>query len=142
MANRNEYIPAIQRAAANMPLRFSFKYLDFNHHKFYPSKCCTEYFLRLFETMHRFSNWTVADFIDQNNNQHRHIFDFTQTSEPDGFQHIRDIDSEQLGYHEGWQFAVYPQQEWSRWRAHGILVDDTFFVVWLDQDLLLFLVPA
>ena len=142
MANHNQ-IPALERAASDaLQLRFSFKHLDFNNPKFAPSRCCVDYFIRLFEILHRFSNWTVGDFIDQNNNQHRHTFDFAQTSEPDGFQHILEVDAEQLGFHEGWQFAVYPEQEWNRWRAHGILVVDTFYVVWLDLDHLLFPRPA
>jgi hypothetical protein len=139
MANHNEYIPALERAVADsMQLRFSFKHLDFTNPKFNPSTICTEYFVRLFQILHRFSNWTVVDFIDQNNAEHRHIIDFAQTTELDGFQHIGGIDSEQLGSHEGWQFGVYPELVWNRWRAHGILVDDTLYVVWLDQEHLLF----
>ena len=138
MANHNEHIPEVRRAAANMPLRFSFKYLDLDHPKFSYSKCCTEYFVRLFQRMFRLSNGTVDDFIDQNNRDRRHIIDFSLTTEPDGFQHIYKIDPEQLGFHEGWQFAVYPEDRGNIWRAHGILIDDTFFVVWLDQDHLLF----
>lgn len=133
MANHNEHIPAVQRAAANMPLRFSFRHLDFNNPKFYPSRCEVGYFLRLFEILRRFSCWTVEDFIDQNNDAHRHIIPFETSSEQDGFQHIPEIDREQLGYHDGWQFGVYPEEPWNRWRVHGILVGDTFYVVWLDQ---------
>jgi|SRR5579872_1396148 len=138
MANHNEHIPAIQRAAANMPLRFSFKHLDFNYPKFHPSRCSLQYFLKLFEILQRFSSWTVDDFIDQNNTEHRHIIPFENSSEPDGFQQIPEIDAEQLGYHEGWQFGVSPDQRENRWRVHGLLVDDTFYVVWLDQNHQLF----
>jgi len=138
MAPHNEYIPPVQPAAANMPLRFSFKYLDLNHQKFSHAKCSKEYMVALFQLLCRFSQWTVENFLDQNNNQHRHMIDFAQTSEPDGFQHILEIDPEQLGYDEGWQSGIIPEDPGNRWRAHGILVDDTFFLVWLDQEHLLY----
>jgi hypothetical protein len=134
MANHNESIPAVKRAVADsMQLRFSFKHFDFRNPKFQPSECSTNYFERLFQILHAFSNWTVGSFVDQNNNDHRHIIDFEQTTELDGFQHINQIDAEQLGYMQGWQFGVYPQEPGNRWRAHGILVDDIFYLVWLDQ---------
>lgn len=139
MAKHNEYIPALERAEVDdRPLRFSFKHLDCNNLKFHLSRCSAEYFHKLFEILYRFSNWTVGDFIDQNNDEHRHLIDFEKSSERDGFQHIPEIDSEQFGYHEGWQFGVHPEVHWNRWRAHGILVDDTFYLVWLDQDHQLF----
>jgi hypothetical protein len=40
----------------------------------------------------------------------------------------------QLGYHVAWQFSVDPDIPYCHWRAHGILIDDTFFPVWLDPD--------
>jgi hypothetical protein len=139
MAKQNERIPALSRPAVDsLPLRFSFKYLDFGNTKFLPSKCTPAYLHELFKILHRFSGWAVRDFIDQNNDEHRHIIDFTQTSEMDGFQHIPAIDQEQFGYQEGWQFGVYPEVYWNRWRAHGILLDDTFYLVWLDEKHLLY----
>jgi len=59
---------------------------------------------------------------------------FDETSEPEGFQNIPAMDRDQAGYADGWQFSVYPDQPWSDWRAHGILIDDTFYIVWLDQN--------
>jgi len=103
MAKQNERIPALQPAAVDgLPLRFSFKYLDFDNAKFLPSKCTPAYIHELLKILHRFSTWTVGGFIDQNNDEHRHIIDFTQTTEKDGFQHISQIDKEQFGYQEGW----------------------------------------
>jgi hypothetical protein len=122
-----------------LPLRFSFKHLDLEKQKFHPSKCEIEYFVRLFHTLRKFSTWTVEQFTDQNNNEHRHIIWFSDTSEPDGFAHIPNVDSDQFGYEGGWQFAVdHPEKPWLRWRVHGILIDEIFFVVWLDQEHLLF----
>lgn len=126
-------IPQVDAAAPDeKPLRFSFKHLDMQNPKFDPSKCTVDYFCKLFALMQRFSTWTVGQFVDQNNQERRHIIDFAKTSEPDGFQNIPKADPNQFAYSEGWQFGVYPEVQWSDWRAHGILLDDTFYIVWLD----------
>jgi len=131
---KKQLIPRIEPAAVDgLPLRFSFTYLDSQNPKFLPTECCAEYFHCLFQTLRRFSASTVGDFTDPNNDERRHPIFFDQTTEPEGFQHIHGMDEEQLGIYEGWQFAVHPEQPWiNDWRAHGILVDDTFFVIWLD----------
>jgi hypothetical protein len=126
-------IPAVQRVV-DLPLRFSFKHLDFENPKFRPTDCCAEYFHKLFEMLQRYSTWTVEQFIDQNNQEHRHIIIFSDTTEPEGFQRIPKLDPDQFGFQEGWQFAVYPERRWNLYRAHGILIDDTFYIVWLDQE--------
>lgn len=59
---------------------------------------------------------------------------FDETSEPEGFQSIPEMDRDQAGYAEGWQFSVDPDLPWRDWRAHGILIDDTFYIVWLDEN--------
>jgi hypothetical protein len=141
MANHNPHIPRIERPANDMPVRFSFKHLDLNNQKFLPSECRAEYFVKLFETLRRFSNWTIGDFIDQHNTEHRHTIDFDQTSEPDGFQRIPGLDADQFGYYEGWQFGVHLEDRGNRWRAHGILIDDTFYIIWLDEHHRLYPLP-
>lgn len=76
-----------------------------------------------------YSTWTVESFRDQNNDLHRrHYIHFPATTEPEGF---RNLDDENLGYEEGWQFSVIPDAS-CIWRVHGALLDDTFYVVWLD----------
>ena len=116
------------------PLLFSFKHLDLNNEKFHPSKCPQEFFNRLLERLQIFSTWTVELFTNQNNTEHRHIIWFDQTTEPQGFQNVPNIDPDQFGIHEAWQFGVLPDVPENRWRVHGILIDDTFFVVWLDAE--------
>jgi hypothetical protein len=139
MVKYNQHIPAVQNATVDqLPLRFSFKHLDLTNAKFHPSGCSVEYLIKLFEILQQFSNWRVSDFIDQNNKERRHIIDFEQTSEKDGFQNIPDVDREQFGSLEGWQFGVFFPGDWNRWRVHGILADDTFYVVWLDEKHLLY----
>ncbi len=128
-------IPQIEaRPVDEKPLRFSFKHLDAGNPKFAITECPADYFCRLFSTLQLFSRWTVGQFIDQNNEEHRHIIDFSQTSEPDGFQNIPRIDRDQFAYSDGWQFGVYSEVPWVDWRAHGILLDDTFYIVWFDPQ--------
>lgn len=139
MADHNQHIPAAPRAEIDgQPLRFSFKHLDSTNPKFRPSECSNEFLCRLLEVLRIFSGWTVGDFIDQNNRERRHIIDFETSSEKEGFQHIPDVDREQFGFLEGWQFGVFEPGEYNEWRVHGILVNDTFYIVWLDEKHLLY----
>src|SRR4029077_5031106 len=111
---RPDPIPHIEPAAVqDQPLRISFKYLDTRNPKFDPSRCNNEYFCRLFAMLKLFSSWTVDQFIDQSNREHRHIIAFATTSEPNGFQDIPGLDRDQLGYADGWQFSVYPEVPWN-----------------------------
>ncbi len=75
-------------------------------------------------------------FTDQNYSEHRHIINFAETTGHQGFEGVPNVDADQLGAHEGWQFAVEGSESWNihEWRVHGILIDDTFFVVWLDPN--------
>lgn len=54
-----------------------------------------------------------------------HKIDFAATSEPTGFTTL----NKQLRSKEPWQFEITKSQHG---RVHGILIDDVFFVVWID----------
>jgi hypothetical protein len=71
----------------------------------------------------------VDEFLDQNNKEHRHTIDFDATTEKDGFLSAPGIDADQLNYLQAWRFAVSPKTEW---RVHGFMIDDAFYVIWLD----------
>jgi hypothetical protein len=131
-------IPEPRIPPGELPLKFSFKHLDLESAKFHVSKCSTDYLYKLFAILRKFSTWRVEEFTDENNDEHRHWIHFPDTSEQLGFQNIPNVDSDQFGYESGYQFGVYPEVAWNRYRAHGILIDDTFFLVWLDPDHLLF----
>jgi len=124
-------IPEPRLTPEKSSVRFSFKHIDIEHDKFHFSKCQTEFFEKLICRFRIFSTWSIEQFTDQNNNERRHTIWFPDTSEPEGFTNI---DSEQLGVHEAWQFAICPDDQANQWRVHGILIDDTFFVVWLDPE--------
>lgn len=127
-------IPEPHIPISESPLKFSFKHLHLESEKFHWTLCTPDYFQKLFETLRLFSTWRVEQFTDENNNEHRHWIYFPDTSEPQGFQNIPNVDSEQFGHELGYQFSVCPDEPGSQWRAHGILIDDTFFLVWLDPE--------
>ena len=106
-------------------LQFSFKHLDSTNPRFPLEACSAEFWMSLILEIHRYSQWTVDMFNDQNNDDHRHILVFEETSEPDGFAQL---DTEQLAYLEAWQFAVGVQH----WRVMGFILDNIFYVIWLD----------
>ena len=108
-------------------LQFSFKHIDLQNVKFSLGACPNEFWVPFLNELHRYSQLPVEEFTDMNNNDHRHMITFTETSEPSGFAHL---DTEQLGYMETWQFAVGVE----RWRVIGFLVDPTFYIVWLDPN--------
>jgi hypothetical protein len=123
-------IPEVVVPQETRSLRFSFKHLDLTNEKFKVLDCCADFLRQLLERIKEYSNWTIDDFCDQNNNDHRHIINFPETSEPDGFVKSG-MDQDQIAYHEAWQFELVRTE---KWRTHGILIDDTFYVIWLDPD--------
>ena len=112
-------------------LEFSFKYLDTDPEHFGLPRCTVEFLRSLIETIQAFSHWKVSDFTDQNNKDHRHITNFEITHHPEGFS---TLDEDQLTYRDAWQFGLTKGQ---RWRVHGLLIDNVFYIVWLDPDHLL-----
>jgi hypothetical protein len=122
-------IPHVQLPQESSLLIFSFKHLDCAHPKFALSKCSADYLIALLETIQKYSSWTVDDFKNQNNDEARHTLWFPDTTEPDGFL---GLEQDQLAYHESWQFGINPPK--TLWRVHGILIDDTFYIVWLDPE--------
>ena|ERR1700728_2548789 len=126
--NRSHEIPMPVVPEDRRFLKFSFKYLDLNHEYFTLAECSREYLHALLTKLHDYSHWTVEGFMDQNNVDHRHLIDFPATHFPDGFTHIT---VEQLEYYEAWQFEVGPPGE--GWRVYGILLGETFFLIWLDM---------
>ena len=125
MANRGD-IPAPVIVPETALLRFSFKHLDLQTPKFGIALCSEAFLRKLLEVVRDRSSWTIEQFCDQNNNEHRHVIWFRDTTEAEGFSNI---DQDQLSYHESWQFQLSQHEDW---RVHGILIDDTFYVVWLD----------
>ena len=113
-------------------VRFSFKHIDLQSTEFGPAHCCQEYLRCLVERLRHYSQWPLEEFLDQNNQDNRHMIDFRVTRFAEGFPNVN---LDQLQYHEAWQFGLRRDR---RWRVHGIVLGDTFFVIWLDPNHLLF----
>jgi hypothetical protein len=107
-------------------IQFSFKHLDQTNPKFSPQDCPLEFWCALMQRLKGYSQLTVEIFLDQNNPDRRHIIDFGDTTEPNGFT---SVDIEQLAYEEAWQFDLIT---WRVWRVAGLLVDEMFYIIWLD----------
>jgi hypothetical protein len=119
-------------------LKFSLKYLDIEHSRFRFDHCSADDFLRdLVLAMKHYSQFTLDQFTDQNHDPHRHQFDFAGTPESEGFSTLED----ELRGETPWQFPVCPDTHTppqAGWRVYGVILEDTFYVVWLDTKHQLF----
>ena len=108
-------------------VRFSFKYVDFT--KKYPLGNGVEgYFECLFDRLKAISGLKISQFrTDKGKGLRAHTHVWEETSEPGGFQHL----TEQLRQCEPWQFQVSSNKHG---RIHGILIDEVFYVIWLDPN--------
>ena len=113
-------------------LKFSLKYLDIDHERFHFDAWAADTFLKdLVLAIRHYSQFTLDQFTDQNHDPHRHQFDFAGTPETGGFSNLE----EELRGETPWQFPICPGVHippQSAWRVYGIILDDTFYVVWLD----------
>lgn len=107
-------------------LRFSFKFFDGSDDELCPPAFPDGYTRKLMERMRGLSSWTVSQFetqFDKAVRNHRH--DWVKTSRPDGFACL----NEQFQAYPGWQFQLTANEHG---RVHGIIIDNTFYVIWLD----------
>jgi hypothetical protein len=111
----------------DLPLRFSFKYLDLHTNaKFCLDHCESGYLEKLLLRLRDVNGFTVNEFrTNRDASLRAHIHDWRKTSEPQGFSSL----NAQLRSAEAWQFEITKKVHG---RVHGILLDDTFYVVWLD----------
>ena len=108
-------------------IRFSFKYISFSD-KYPLKKNDYNYFESLFNRLQSVSHMTTIEFRsnkDKGLRAHKH--NWPDTSDPGGYTHLNDT----LKQAESWQFQLSAN---AHGRVHGILVDDTFYVIWLDPD--------
>jgi len=119
-------IPKVRVLENANTLQFSFKHLDLSNDKYSVDACSAEFWASLARRLFDYSSWTVDQFLDPNHAEHRHLIDFSETSEP-GFWHL---DTEQLAYEEPWQFQVGVEG----WRVAGFVLNETFYIVWIDYN--------
>jgi hypothetical protein len=125
-------IPDAPRIGADDLLRFSFKLLDLTGDKFCVDRCKGGYLDRFLTRLRDLSSLKVGEFRTNRSSALRsHPIDFSTTSEPKGFSSLND----QLRAEQPWQFEITSNEHG---RVHGLLIDDTFYVVWIDADHLLY----
>jgi hypothetical protein len=120
------HIPAPQ-LPPDAELRFSFKLIDlYGNPKFGVHHCTAAYLEKLLTRLQDVNRMKVSEFRGVPTKQVRnHQIDFSTTSEPRGFTML----NRQLQAKEPWQFEITAN---AHGRVHGILIDDVFFVIWID----------
>jgi hypothetical protein len=108
-------------------LRFSFRHLSVTQKFNYPPAEDAKLYLQtLLERLKDLSSMPVSAFrANKSKSLRNHKHDWKSTSERDGYAHL----DEQLQQCEPWQFCLSANPHG---RVHGILVDEVFYVVWLD----------
>lgn len=107
-------------------LKFSFRYASCSDGLFCLSKCGDGYLVKLVERLNSLCGLTVKEFMTNRSNALRaHKIDWSRTSRSRGFEHLNN----QLQDLEPWQFEVTSNKHG---RIHGLILDDTFYIVWFD----------
>jgi hypothetical protein len=109
-------------------LKFSFRLFDASDSEVCPSSFSNGYVQALMDRLKSMSNLTVTEFLTpQGKAVRNHVVEWAGTARPKGFQHL----NTQLRGYPAHQFSI-SANVWGR--VHGLLIDDTFHVVWLDAD--------
>jgi hypothetical protein len=112
----------------NPDLRFSFKYFDDSDPHLCPPLFPVSYTQTLMQRLKELSSWTIKEFTGPTSKSLRnHSHDWSKTSRPAGFQNL----PKQLQGFQGWQFQLSANEHG---RVHGIILDHTFYVIWLDKN--------
>lgn len=117
------------RALPDNLLRFSFRHLT-EDATFGPSHAAVpaEYLATLLDRLKAVSGMTVSEFRANRDKALRaHTHDWDRTSRKNGYVHL----TQQLRDCEPWQFCLTANQHG---RVHGILIDEVFYIVWLDPN--------
>lgn len=113
-------------------VEFSFKHLDTTDDRFDLSKCEKDYFSALLVRIREYSHYTVEQFRDFN-----HQSDRISVDPGNLYEHLAGkMLDEQLIESEAWELKF--GKVGSAWRAHGILIYNMFYIIWLDPEHLLF----
>lgn len=115
-------------AAPDIELKFSFKFFDPSDSDLCPATFTDGYTQALMQRMRDLSSWTVKTFTTkQDKSVRNHTHEWNKTGRPDGFSCLNDHYKD----YPGWQFCISANEHG---RVHGIIIDDTFHVIWLDKD--------
>lgn len=110
-------------------VRFSFKYLDLFHKKFQVKHRDGEYLHKLADRLKHYSSMKMrAQLISSKSKSTRfHPIQWDETTECNGFSCLND----QLRSLDGYEIEVEKELYG---RIHGFILDNVFFIVWLDPD--------
>jgi hypothetical protein len=81
----------------------------------------------LFERLKQISGMRLSEFTAFNKTLRNHSHDWASTTEADGYKHL----TKQLQECTPFQFSLTANEHG---RVHGILIDEVFYVVWLDPS--------
>lgn len=108
-------------------IRFSFRHFIEND-KFGSHLAKDGYLGALMARLRDVSSMPVSTFrCDKGKGLRAHMHDWHNTTEKNGYSHL----NEQLQQCEPWQFQISANEHG---RVHGLLVDEVFYVVWIDPD--------
>ena len=109
-------------------LRFSLKFFDSSDVEMCPAAFPDGYTQTLMERLRDLSSWTVKRFQSEYHKAVRnHQHNWEKTARPDGFANL----NEQFQAYPGWQFELTLK---SHGRVHGLIIDNTFYTIWLDVE--------
>jgi hypothetical protein len=124
ITKQTERIHSLRSIPDNL-IRFSFRHFDQNE-KFGAHLAGDGYIGALMERLRDVSGLTLSEFRSNKNKSLRaHTHDWSRTTEENGYTHL----NEQLRQCEPWQFQLSANEHG---RIHGILIDEVFYVIWID----------
>jgi hypothetical protein len=108
-------------------LRFSFRHLaDDDEFGAAHADAPSEYLGTLLERLKAVSGMTLSEFRSNRDKALRaHTHSWSETSRSNGYAHL----TQQLQDCEPWQFCLTANEHG---RVHGLLIDEVFYIVWLD----------
>ena len=113
----------------NDTVRFTFKYYQTASEKFHANDRDPNYFLTLLERLKNVCTLTATFFRNNGSDALRsHVIGWEETTETDGFSCFNNQLKDYASSH-AYQFSVSAN---AHGRVHGFLIDDLFYVVWLD----------
>lgn len=125
--------PPITRITKTEPkdqrLRFSFEFFDSSDLAMCPTGFPDGYVHKLMERLQSLSQWKLSEFQSpaKGKSIRAHTHNWEKTARPNGFTHL----NEQHRDYPGWQFCLSANKYG---RVHGIMIDNIYYVVWLDLN--------
>lgn len=120
-------VPTDISEIANELIKFSFKYLDLKNSKFSIDTKETKYFISKLQRFRDISGWKVKEFFaNPNKTLRNHSINWSETTERGfGIPCVTQLDDKAC------QFSI---SKGEHGRIIGSILNNVFYVVWLDPD--------